>query len=70
MWKRGPAREYVMTRIVELITQNGSALTLPQICGYLRPVANYDIYNALMQLRDDGILACTNGRWWKRQRRS
>lgn len=70
MWKRGPADPEVMRRIVRLITENGSALTLPQICGYLKSVDNFDIYNALMQLRDNGTLACTNGRWWKRQGRS
>lgn len=65
MYKRQPAQPEVMRLVFESITKSGP-LSIEQLCAYHRSISNCAIYDALQQLRDDGILACTGHRWWKR----
>lgn len=71
MWNRKPANQALIARVVKVfLSSNRHSLTTAQICGILNSYSDDAIQDALAELRDDAVIACTNGNWWMRERKT
>lgn len=67
MWRRQPAKDDVKRRVIKKFLRSARpSLSLAQICAIMRRDNDSEVYDALCELRDEGLFACTSGQWWMR----
>lgn len=68
MWKRQPASEQVKRRIVKLLVER-QVITTDTTMNVLKEAGDGEVANGLVELRNEGVLACVGTRWYIRDRK-
>lgn len=64
-----PVDPVCLIRVNKLIRLSKTGLSTAQICGLVREYSDGHIMDALERLRDDGMIAIANKRWYWRVRK-
>jgi transcription initiation factor IIE alpha subunit len=68
MWKPSKAIEQVKRRIIKLLLDRTDILTTDKILTTLREASDSELSSALIELRNEGVIACVDKRWYIRNR--
>lgn len=64
-----PADPVCLIRVSKLVRLSKKGLSTDQICGLVREYSDSQVLDALERLRDDGMIAIANKRWYWRVRK-